>query len=75
MGHVPELGLVCHSHEVWAYDTHEATWVALDSLPYGIASHRVAVWQNRAFLVGNETRDSVRGNTFGTVFVGQISTD
>jgi len=44
-------------------------------LPYGIASHRVAVWQNCAFLVGNETRDSVRGNTYGTVFAGQIRTD
>ena len=74
MGHVPELDLVCHAHEVWAYDTHEASWAALDPLPYGIASHRVAVWQNRAFLVGNETRDSIRGNTYGTVFAGQIRT-
>ncbi len=73
MGHVPELDFVCHSHEAWAYDTQEDEWTALDPLPYGIASHRVAVWQDRVFLVGNETRDRVRGNTFGTVFQGQIS--
>ncbi len=73
MGHVPELDFVCHSHEAWAYDTKEEEWTALDPLPYGIASHRVAVWQDRVFLVGNETRDRVRGNTFGTVFEGRIS--
>ena len=73
MGHVPELDFVCHSHEAWAYDTQEDEWTTLDPLPYGIASHRVAVWQDRVFLVGNETRDRVRGNTFGTVFAGRIS--
>lgn len=75
MGHVPELDFVCHSHEAWAYDTQEDEWTALDPLPYGIASHRVAVWQNRAFLVGNETRDSIRENTYGTVFAGRVKTD
>lgn len=75
MGHVPELHLVCLSHEVWAYDTVEGSWQALDPLPYGIASHRTAVWQDRVFLVGNETRDKVRGNTFGTVFAGKIRFD
>lgn len=71
-GHVPDLDLVCLSNEVWAYDTQEQTWSALDPLPYGIASHRVAVWKDRVFLVGNETRDSIRSNTFGTVFAGRI---
>ncbi len=75
MGHVPELDLICLSHEVWAYDTQEGSWLALDPLPYGIASHRVAVWQDRVFLVGNETRDKIRSNTFGTVFAGKIHTD
>ena len=75
MGHVPELDLICLSHEVWAYDTQEGSWLALDPLPYGIASHRVAVWKDRVFLVGNETRDKVRSNTFGTVFAGKIHTD
>ena len=74
MGHVPELDLVCLSHEVWAYDTQEGTWIALDSLPYGIASHRVAVWKDRAYLVGNETRDKARSNAYGTVFAGSIQT-
>lgn len=73
MGHVPELGLVCHSHEVWAYDTVENTWSRLESLPYGIASHRTACWQDQVYLVGNETRDGMRGNTFGTVFAGHIA--
>ena len=74
MGHVPELDLVCHSDEVWAYDTQAGNWSDLAPLPYGIASHRVAVWKDRAYLVGNETRDKARGNAFGTVFVGRIQT-
>ena len=74
MGHVPELDFVCHSDEVWAYDTQAGNWSALDPLPYGIASHRVAVWGDRVYLVGNETRDRARGNAYGTVFVGRIQT-
>ena len=73
-GHVPDLDLVCLSHEVWAFDTQEETWSALDPLPYGIASHRTAIWKDRVFLVGNETRDKIRSNTFGTVFAGKIRT-
>lgn len=72
MGHVPKLGFVCHSHEVWAYDTHTDDWLVLDPLPYGIASHRIAVWGDRVYLVGNETRDDVRSNVYGTVFEGSI---
>lgn len=65
----------CLSHEVFAYDTHTNEWSQLGSLPYGVASHRVAVWKDRVYIVGNETRDDTRSNSFGTVFVGHIEID
>jgi hypothetical protein len=67
-----ELDFFCYSHEVWAYDTHTAEWVALDPLPYGVCSHRVATWGNRVFTIGNETLDKKRSNAYGTVFEGTI---
>lgn len=73
MGHVPDRGFVCHSHEVWALDTVTGSWSLLDPLPYGIASHRVACWEDQVYLVGNETRDALRSNTYGTVFAGRIA--
>ena len=70
--HVPKLGFGCRSREVWAYDTQTAEWLALDPLPYGIDSYRVATWKDRVYLVGNETMDQIRSNAYGTVFEGQI---
>ena len=70
--YVPSLDLVSYSHEVWAYDTQTGEWLALDPLPYGVCSHRVAVWGNRVFTVGNEVIDKKRSNTYGTVFEGRI---
>ena len=70
--YVPQLGFMCYSCEAWAYDTLSGEWSYLDRLPYGIASHRVATWRDRVYLVGNETWDPVRSNTFGTVFEGRI---
>ena len=70
--YVPQLECLCRSYEVWAYDTHAAEWLALDPLPYGVSVHRVAVWEDRVYVVGNETTDPKRGNAYGTVFEGQI---
>ena len=70
--YVPQHGFVCHSYEAWAYDTQDGEWSYLDRLPYGIASHRVATWQDLVCLVGNETWDKARSNAFGTVFVGRF---
>ena len=67
-----ELDFFCYSHETWAYDTHTGEWSALEPLPYGVCSHRVAISGNRVFTVGNETVDKKRSNAYGTVFQGTI---
>ena len=72
MSHHFELEMGCYSHEVWAYDTHTSEWLFLDPLPYGVCSHRVSTWKDRAYIVGNEVLDRKRGNSYGTVFIGQI---
>ena len=72
MRYVPELDCLCRSYEVWAYDTHTGEWLSLDPLPYGVSVHRVATWEDRVFIVGNETTDPKRGNAYGTVFEGRI---
>ena len=69
-----KLDFHSYSYEVWAYDTRNAEWHCLDELPYGTCSHRVSVWGDRAYLVGNETVDKKRGNAFGTLFIGEIET-
>ncbi len=71
-GYNSKLDFECYSHEVWAYDTHTGEWLALDPLPYGVCSHRVSTWKDRAYVVGNETVDKKRGNAYGTVFEGYI---
>ena len=75
MRYVPELDFVCYSYEVWAYDTHTGEWLGLDPLPYGVCSHRVSTWKNRAYIVGNEIIDKKRSNAYGTVFEGYIEVD
>ena len=71
--YVPRFGFVCHSYEAWAYDTQSGEWSYLDRLPYGIACHRVATWQDRVYMVGNNAAwDKAQTNAFGTVFEGQI---
>lgn len=72
LGYVPDLDFMCYSDEVWALDTTTGAWQSLDRLPYGIASHRPATWGSRVYLVGNETIDKKRSNTYGTLFEGQI---
>jgi len=67
-----KLGFLSDSYEVWAYDTQTGQWSILESLPYGICSHRVAKWKDRVYIVGHETSDPMRGNTFNTVFEGRI---
>jgi N-acetylneuraminic acid mutarotase len=57
--------------DVWALDVESGVWDQLESLPYGISSNGVATWADTAYLVGNETQDTARSNTFNTVFVGQ----
>ena len=70
-----KLRLNSYSYEVWAYDTHTAEWLNLDPLPFGTCSHRVSTWNNRAYVVGNETVDDKRGNSYGSVFIGEIEVD
>ena len=67
-----ELDFFCYSHEAWAYDTQTAGWSVLNPLPYGVCSHRIAIWGNRVFTIGNETVDKKRSNAYGTVFEGTI---
>jgi len=69
---VKELNFRADSYEVWAYDTQTAEWLILEPLPYGVCSHRVAKWKDRVYIVGHETRDPTRGNTYVTVFEGHI---
>jgi N-acetylneuraminic acid mutarotase len=69
---VRELNFWADSYEVWAYDTQTGQWTILDPLPYGVCSHRVAKGKDRVYIVGHETRDSTRSNTYGTVFEGHI---
>ena len=72
--YVQRLGFTSYSYEVWAYDTKTSEWSCLDPLPYGTCSHRVSTWGNHAYLVGNETMDEKRSNTFGTLFIGEFDT-
>ena len=67
-----EFNFLADSYEVWAYDTLTGDWSILESLPYGICSHRVAKWKDRVYIVGHETSDPARENTFNTVFEGRI---
>uniref|UniRef100_A0A6M3KDN4 Galactose oxidase n=1 Tax=viral metagenome TaxID=1070528 RepID=A0A6M3KDN4_9ZZZZ len=67
-----EVGFMCHSKEVWAYDTVTGEWEPLDALPYGVASARMAVWEDYAYVVGNETLDKNRSHTYSTIFEGCI---
>ena len=69
---VAKLGLLSYSYEVWAYDTQTGEWFSLDPLPFGTCSHRVSVWGNHAYVVGNEVIDNKRGNAYGSVFIGEI---
>jgi len=70
--HVASLEMVSFSREVWAFDTRSGRWSCLEPLPYGICSAAAAAEGNRVYLVGNETIDKARSNTFGTVFEGTI---
>jgi N-acetylneuraminic acid mutarotase len=67
-----EFNFLADSYEVWAYDTLTGQWSILESLPYGVCSHRVAKWKDRVYIVGHETSDPARENTFNTVFEGRI---
>lgn len=69
------MDFVSYSSETWAYDTFTDKWQTLDNLPYGIMSHAITPYEDKVYLLGDETRDKHQGNTYNTLFEGVFSVE